>query len=488
MNGTPYLALPYIMASQAQKHLTHNEALRTLDILVHLTVKTRALASPPASPEEDERHIVGENAAGAWQGWSGRIAVRHGDTWEFLDPRRGWQAHVVAEDSFVFYDGQAWRRVPANFPGEVPQLGVGQAADASNRLAVASPASLFNHAGSDHRLKINKAAAGDTASLLLQAGFQGRAELGLAGRNDFALKVSPDGASWREVLWANAASGRIAMPFTALAEDMLVNGSFAVNQRGFAGGALAAGKFGFDRWKAGTGGASVSAASGSVTLSEGSLVQTVEAAIWPEARTTVLTFSVTDLAGGSIEVTCGSASATVAAGPGLRTAVLTPAASGNFSVTIRPTGAAVSFASVALTAGDRRFAPRSRATASETELCRRYFNKSYDSTVAPADGAGGPGYHTGVCYTAGTIASQRVPLAPLMRAAPTLTFHAPNTGNPTSAGKWQAFGPGIAYANATTMALAEVTSAGFTANIAFANAAAGSAYLLCGGWSAQAEL
>ncbi len=32
------LSLPYIMPAQAQKHLTHNEALRTLDTLVQLSV------------------------------------------------------------------------------------------------------------------------------------------------------------------------------------------------------------------------------------------------------------------------------------------------------------------------------------------------------------------------------------------------------------------------------------------------------------------
>lgn len=31
MDSSPNLQLPYIMPSQAQKHVTHNEALRTLD-------------------------------------------------------------------------------------------------------------------------------------------------------------------------------------------------------------------------------------------------------------------------------------------------------------------------------------------------------------------------------------------------------------------------------------------------------------------------
>ena len=47
MTDTPNLTLPYIFASQAQKHVTHNEAIRTLDCLVQLSVESRALTSPP---------------------------------------------------------------------------------------------------------------------------------------------------------------------------------------------------------------------------------------------------------------------------------------------------------------------------------------------------------------------------------------------------------------------------------------------------------
>jgi hypothetical protein len=81
---------------------------------------------------------------------------------------------------------------------QTPQLGVNTAADASNRLTVASDASLFTHAGGGHQIKINKNTASNTASLLLQNGFSGRAELGLAGNDDLSLKVSADGAQWRK--------------------------------------------------------------------------------------------------------------------------------------------------------------------------------------------------------------------------------------------------------------------------------------------------
>ena len=44
---TTHLPLPYILASQAQKHVTHNEALRLLDTMVQLSVLDHTRTVPP---------------------------------------------------------------------------------------------------------------------------------------------------------------------------------------------------------------------------------------------------------------------------------------------------------------------------------------------------------------------------------------------------------------------------------------------------------
>ena len=54
------MALPLIDAAQAQKHVTHNEALRLLDALVQLAVESRTLTAPPGSPAEGACYISGE--------------------------------------------------------------------------------------------------------------------------------------------------------------------------------------------------------------------------------------------------------------------------------------------------------------------------------------------------------------------------------------------------------------------------------------------
>jgi hypothetical protein len=48
-DATTHLLLPYILAAQAQKHVTHNEALRILDGLVQLSVLDRDLTARPAA-------------------------------------------------------------------------------------------------------------------------------------------------------------------------------------------------------------------------------------------------------------------------------------------------------------------------------------------------------------------------------------------------------------------------------------------------------
>ncbi|MEP1766937.1 MAG: hypothetical protein ABJJ53_09925 [Sulfitobacter sp.] len=79
----------------------------------------------------------------------------------------------------------------------------------ANRLSVSAAATLLNHEGAGHQLKLNKAVAADTVSLLYQTAFSGRAEMGLAGDDAFAIKVSADGATWHEALRADPATGSL---------------------------------------------------------------------------------------------------------------------------------------------------------------------------------------------------------------------------------------------------------------------------------------
>jgi hypothetical protein len=93
-------------------------------------------------------------------------------------------------------------------------FGVNASADSTTRFAVAAAASLFNHAGAGHQHMINKNAAGDTASLLFQTGFSGRAEMGTTGDDNFHFKVSADGSAWNEAIVVDRSTGKVSLPAT----------------------------------------------------------------------------------------------------------------------------------------------------------------------------------------------------------------------------------------------------------------------------------
>lgn len=225
MADSPNLVLPYIEAAQAQKHVTHNEALRALDVVVQLAVLDKDLAAPPGSPAEGARYIVAASASGAWSGQSGKIAAWQDGAWAFRTPREGWLAWVADEDKLYVHDGAAWALFASGGASvnPTPLVGVNAIADTTNRLSVASPATLLNHEGAGHQLKVNKAAAANTASVLFQTGFSGRAEFGLTGDDNWHVKVSADGTAFKEALVADRSTGKIAFPQMRVLEEYALN-------------------------------------------------------------------------------------------------------------------------------------------------------------------------------------------------------------------------------------------------------------------------
>jgi len=113
MTNTPNLALPYLAAAQAQKHVTVNEALDHLDGLVQLSVISSTLTAAPATPTEGDRYIVAASATGAWDGWDGSVAHFSGGAWLRLAPKTGWIAWDQAAGGIVSYDNvNGWSALP----------------------------------------------------------------------------------------------------------------------------------------------------------------------------------------------------------------------------------------------------------------------------------------------------------------------------------------------------------------------------------------
>jgi hypothetical protein len=219
------LGLPFIQPAQAQKHVTHNEALRILDIAVQLAVQSRVQSLAPEFPDPGQRWIVAAGGTGLWAGQDGRIALWDDWQWHFFAPLPGWRAHVLDEGVTVVFGASGWV-VPPLGVQSLAQLGIATAADDTNRLAIASAATLLTHPGSGgHQLKINKAGAAQTASVLFQSGWAGRAEMGLTGNNDFTVKTSADGSNWVDGLVVARANGAVSAPQGLDAGALGLNGS-----------------------------------------------------------------------------------------------------------------------------------------------------------------------------------------------------------------------------------------------------------------------
>lgn len=201
------LILPYIQPSQAQKHVTHNEAVARLDLLVQLTVEAFDAETPPGAPTEGQVWALGAAPTDDWAGQGGKIAAFDNGVWAFTAPSAGWSAVLRGAAEMRIWTGTSWQTPGFSGLDNLDGIGINTSHDATNRLAVSADATLLSHEGAGHQLKINKAASGDTASLLFQTGWSGRAEMGTAGTDAFAIKVSADGGSWTEALSLDPATG-----------------------------------------------------------------------------------------------------------------------------------------------------------------------------------------------------------------------------------------------------------------------------------------
>lgn len=292
MSDTPNLVLPLLAAAQAQKHVTHNEALMQLDALVHLAVLSRSLSSPPGSVGEGARYLVPSSASGAFAGKTGQIGWYDDGVWRFLAPKAGWIAYIAAENLLLGYDGSGWLPL--------------QQLTGASALATINP-------------------------------------------------------------------------------NLLANGNFLVNQRSFAGGALAAGIYGPDRWKAGNSGCTLAiAADGTATLTGGSLEQVIETSYLAPRLCGLANFAsqtlslscdaLTSNLSGQIVVGANAYAFTLPAGTGRRAVTVTLAAADTGNVTLRLTATtAQSFRRLKLEVGADASAFASEGPDAELRRCQRYF-------------------------------------------------------------------------------------------------------------------
>ena len=223
MDTSARLGLPYLAAGQLQKHVTLNEALTRLDALVQCAVVSRTTAVQPADPDDGDLYILPAGPTGAaWSTFDADDLVRfEAGGWAVVPVGAGLVAWVADQAQLVVRGMSDWSPLGEQLGAlqVLTRLGVDTTADATNPFAARlnkalwTARSVSDGGDGDLRLTFNKDTATDVGSLLFQSGYSGRAELGLIGDDDFTLKVSADGSTWRAAMTVDRTSGAVAFPF-----------------------------------------------------------------------------------------------------------------------------------------------------------------------------------------------------------------------------------------------------------------------------------
>lgn len=105
--STEILTIDEVTSAQADKFLTHNEALRQIEGQT-IRVLSRTNSGPPVSPSNGDTYIV-DVASGVWASATVLdIAHYYGAAWNFYTPVQGMRLHVNDENKVVLFDGVDW--------------------------------------------------------------------------------------------------------------------------------------------------------------------------------------------------------------------------------------------------------------------------------------------------------------------------------------------------------------------------------------------
>lgn len=109
---TPKLNLAEIAESQSSKYVTHNEALRLLDVAANAAVIRQQVEVPSSTFSDGNAYIVASapSAGSAWAGQTANIAYYFNSAWEFVSSiYDGFQCYDNNLGTTVVFDNGIWR-------------------------------------------------------------------------------------------------------------------------------------------------------------------------------------------------------------------------------------------------------------------------------------------------------------------------------------------------------------------------------------------
>jgi len=213
------LNLPYIQPSQAQKHVTHNEAIRQLDALVQMAAQSDSETSPPEKVSHSECYIIPENASGEWAGHETELAVYENQGWIYYVPKAGWVAYVQALNALKVFDGSKWRSIETGDNAKELTFSNGPSLTQARRFAVATSEALWTTDEKDTTSKgghiqiLNKSSRDADLGFVFQREYQTTALLGQFGSKHFRLTTASSPNTFRGALVIDPQTATVSQPF-----------------------------------------------------------------------------------------------------------------------------------------------------------------------------------------------------------------------------------------------------------------------------------
>lgn len=136
--------LPFLAVGQAQKEITHNEALVLLDALISATIISELSSAPTNLVETDAGKcwLIGSDAVGIWLGKMGQIACWIGGSWRYILPSEGMRIWRANSDSQAIRRGTLWQESTA-----ISAPTGGSVVDVEARVVVAAILDLLRQSG-----------------------------------------------------------------------------------------------------------------------------------------------------------------------------------------------------------------------------------------------------------------------------------------------------------------------------------------------------
>lgn len=101
-------SLPLLLAGQAQKEITHNEAFILTDMLLHARAESAVIATPPGGAAIGQCWIVATGGTAEWAGQDGSLACLTSGGWRFIAPRAGLRVSTADDGETHVHDGSGW--------------------------------------------------------------------------------------------------------------------------------------------------------------------------------------------------------------------------------------------------------------------------------------------------------------------------------------------------------------------------------------------